>query len=69
MIDEIVQIISNMGFPIACCVFLYLQMNKQNETHKEEFTTLSSAIENNTIAITKLCERLSDKTDKVSLNE
>lgn len=68
--QEIVSIISNMGFPIACCILLYLNMGKQQQLHQEEIMSLSQAIDNNTLAITKLCERLqTDRADQVSLNE
>ena len=38
---EWIQIISNVGFPIACCVFLYLHIQKQTEAHHEEINMLS----------------------------
>ena len=55
---EFVQIISNVGFPIACCVFLYIHMNKQTELHHDEINILSEAINNNTAAVNQLRERL-----------
>ena len=55
---EWVQIISNVGFPIACCVFLYMHITKQTEAHHEEINILSEAINNNTAAINQLRERL-----------
>ena len=63
VMESIVTMISNLGFPIACCVFLFLQLDKQNKSHQEEFQSLSQAIDNNTIAITKLCERLGKAVD------
>lgn len=67
--NEIVQIISTLGFPIAMCVgacfFIKYQFdtsNKQMEEmrkeHKEEVANMSKAIENNTIALTRLIEKL-----------
>lgn len=55
---EFVQIISNVGFPIACCIFLYIHMNKQTELHHDEINILSEAINNNTAAVNQLRERL-----------
>lgn len=55
---EFVQIISNVGFPIACCIFLYIHMNKQTELHHEEINILSEAINNNTAAVNQLRERM-----------
>lgn len=67
--NDVVQIISTLGFPIAMCVgacffikYLFDASNKQMEEmrkeHKEEVANMSKAIENNTIALTKLYERL-----------
>ena len=67
--NEIVQVISTLGFPIAMCVgacfFIKYQFdtsNKQMEEmrkeHKEEVANMSKAIENNTIALTRLIEKL-----------
>lgn len=38
---EIVSLISNVGFPIACCVVLFLQQNKLSATLSELSTTLN----------------------------
>lgn len=54
----IIQLISNLGFPIVCCGALFWKMNKQDENHKEEIGTLTSALNNNTIVLEKLCEKL-----------
>ena len=56
--SEVIQIISNVGFPIAAAVFLYIQMNKQSEQHHEEINLLSEAINNNTAAINQLREKI-----------
>lgn len=58
---DFVQIISNVGFPIACCVFLYIHLQKQTEAHHEEMNILSEAINNNTAAINQLRERLNNE--------
>lgn len=55
---EFVQIIRDVGFPIACCIFLYIYMNKQTELHHEEINILSEAINNNTAAVNQLRERM-----------
>jgi len=56
--QDIITIISNVGFPIVCCIFLYMHMNKQTELHHEEINILSEAINNNTAAVNQLSERL-----------
>jgi len=58
--EEIVSIISNIGFPIACCVMLWLRMVKQDENHKAEMQEFSTAIDNNTKAIELLIKTIGD---------
>lgn len=55
---SILEIISSVGFPIACCIAMFLQQNKMSENHKSEMSEMKSAIDNNTIALTKLIEKL-----------
>lgn len=58
--NALIQIISNLGFPIAMCGALFWYINKQTELHKEEMHELKQSIDNNTLVITKLYERLTD---------
>lgn len=58
--NALVQIISNLGFPIAMCGALFWYINKQTELHKDEMHELKQSIDNNTLIITKLYERLAD---------
>ena len=53
-VNTITSIISSVGFPIAACVGLFWYMTKQNEE-------LKKAIDNNTLILTKLCERLGNR--------
>ena len=39
--ESIVQLISNVGFPIACCIVLFLQQNKLTTTLNEISNTMS----------------------------
>lgn len=66
--NNIVQIISAVGFPIVaavgCAYFVkwqYEQNQKQLEAlrqeHKEEVANMTKAIENNTLALTRLIEK------------
>ncbi len=55
---SILEIISSVGFPIACCIAMFLQQNKITENHKKEMFEMKSAIDNNTIALTMLLEKL-----------
>lgn len=55
---EITQLISTLGFPIVCCAALFWYMLKQGERHTEEVSQLKQSLDNNTLAITKLLDRI-----------
>lgn len=55
---DIVEVISNVGFPIACVIALAYYVREINNQHKTEVDDLRTAIENNTLVITKLIDKL-----------
>lgn len=61
--NDIVGIISQVGFPIACCIYLIYTNGKNGEKHDEEIEKLRVTIENNTKAINKLCLKLGVDAD------
>lgn len=67
--DAIVQLITTVGFPIVCCGGLgwwvkYTtdkereERTKMNQEHREEMREVTTALNNNTLAIQKLCDKL-----------
>lgn len=60
-IDQILTVISTVGFPIACCLILFWFMYKNDNSHKEEVNKLTEAIQNNTIVMQKLVDRIEAK--------
>jgi putative Mn2+ efflux pump MntP len=69
--SEVAQIISSLGFPIVAAVgcamfvkFIYTENQKQlteiNKEHKDEVAKMTEALNNNTLAL----QRLIDKLDK-----
>lgn len=63
------QIIGTMGFPITACIlmgwYVKYQTDKNREDitriteeHKEDMKHVTEALNNNTIAITRLCEKI-----------
>lgn len=58
--DEIVKVISSVGFPIAMALLLFWYMTKQNESHKEETNGLKDAISKLEVAITALISKLGE---------
>lgn len=57
-VNLITQIISNLGFPIACVVAMFWMLNKERDAHKAETAELSKAIENNTQVMTQVLDKL-----------
>lgn len=56
----VAQLIGSLGFPIVACVMLYVRMEKQDENHKQEVSELSKAIQNNTLVMQKLIDKLGE---------
>lgn len=52
------QLIGSLGFPIAMCIAMLWLVVKLNEQHKEEMAKFTEAINNNTLAITKLSAKI-----------
>lgn len=63
------QAVSTFGFPIAMCGVMgyyvkYItdkhreEVSKLNEQHKQEMLDIVKAVDNNTTALTKLCEKI-----------
>lgn len=63
VITAIVQAISTVGFPIACCCFLLYRGSKQDEYHREEMEKLRQTIEKNTSTLSKLAELIKKVID------
>ena len=57
MPDAIMDLISNYGFPIAACCALFWLVLKLTEEHKKEMESMREALENNTLILTRLCEK------------
>jgi hypothetical protein len=53
-LDIIMQAISTIGFPIACCIGLFWYLNAERESHKEETAALSKALNDNTLVMQEL---------------
>lgn len=56
---SIIQVVSNVGFPIAMSILLMFYMRENDQKHDEEVKNLREAIENNTIVMNKLIDKIS----------
>lgn len=68
-VNSVVQIISTLGFPIFACVALgwYVKYSSDKNSkevaemrkeHQEEIGKVTEALQNNTLALQKLCDKL-----------
>lgn len=57
----LLQSVSTLGFPIVMCFIIMKYMKEKDQINREELKELSKAIENNTLVISKLMERIGDK--------
>lgn len=60
--EEVMQIVtnlvSNVGFPIACVVAMFYMQNKEREAHKAESAAWVEALNRNTDVMQKVLEKL-----------
>ena len=63
--NDIITAICTVGFPIVAYGALFWYVLKKDTEHKTEVEKMTEAINNNTIALTKLIERLDNENKKV----
>lgn len=74
--DNYVQLIGTLGFPIIACITMAIYVKEQTNNNREDVKELNAqhskemlefkeeiktALNNNTIALTKLCEKLDER--------
>lgn len=57
-VNELTNLITTVGFPIVVCLICFWYINKQATTHKEETDKLTAALNNNTIVMQQLVDKL-----------
>lgn len=65
--QDIVNAISTVGFPIAMCLILLYEIKEMTDSHKEETSALKDALNNNTVVLEKILTKLN--IDERSNNE
>lgn len=56
--ENIIQIVAQLGFPIAMCLLMFWYVTKKDESHREEINKMSEAVNNNTLVMQKLIDKL-----------
>lgn len=60
-IQAITQLFSSLGVPVACLAVTFYLWYRETENHKEEIQNLTEVLNNNTMAIQKLADKLDVK--------
>lgn len=53
-VNQIMQAIGTLGFPIVACCALFYYLNKEQESHKSEMSAVTEALNRNTDALLEL---------------
>lgn len=82
--DSWVSVISSLGFPIVACIYMAKYVKEQNRANREDVKELNKqhseemnafkseikeALNNNTMALNKLCDKLDFNTERGVNNE
>lgn len=62
-VGVLTQLISTLGFPIACVIAMFYFWNKEREDHKQETQNMTAALNNNTQALIKIESMLQNGND------
>ena len=67
--EEIVTLIQNFGFPIACTVALFIMLKNEQKEHKEEMQKFSAELSDLKISFSNtLSEQKSDMVSAINNN-
>ena len=63
VVQIISQLVSNLGFPIACVCVMFWQQNEERKNHAAESEKWVEALNRNTVAIEQLCAKMGKEHD------
>lgn len=61
--NSIIQLISNIGFPIACAVAIFIYWQKDREQNLEALNKMRDAVENNTKVMIQLLSEITRRNN------
>ena len=64
LVQALIQVISTVGFPIACCCFLLYQNAKQDAYNREQQEKLRQTIDANTASMNALSDLIKEELKK-----
>ncbi len=56
--QDIITVVQNLGIPMACLIATFWLWNKERDEHKESENKMPEAIQNNTLVMQKLIDKL-----------
>lgn len=56
--QDFITIVQNLGIPMACLIATFWLWNKERDEHKLSEDKMSEAIQNNTLVMQKLIDKL-----------
>lgn len=56
--SNIATLVSQFGFPIACCVAMFWFISKQESRHRDEIEAMTKALNNNTQVVAQMSTKL-----------
>lgn len=57
-VNALTTLVGSLGFPIVACGAMFYEMHQQSKRHAEEMEKVSDALNNNTLALTELKDKL-----------
>ena len=64
--NAIIQAVSTVGFPIVCCLLMMKNNKEMQDANAKKEESLQKVIENNTLSITKLYEKIDTLIDTIN---
>jgi FtsZ-binding cell division protein ZapB len=59
--NEVVELINSVGFPIAMCIALFYMNNGALKTQQQTLTEIQQVVKGNTAALENLTDHIKDK--------
>lgn len=59
--NSIIQLVSNIGFPIACAVAIFIYWQKDREANLTALDKLRDTVDNNTQVMLRLLDKIEEK--------
>ena len=64
--NAIIQAVSTVGFPIVCCLLMMKNNREMQDANTKKEESLQKVIEDNTLSITKLYEKIDTLIDTIN---